>query len=370
MTQIRRSDANQNTEKQEQGERSYMSFRYIGSKARVVDTIIDRIGSPDGGMFIDAFSGTGAVAEAASRAGWKVHVNDHLSSSAIMSFARLVSKADVSFSGLGGYTSAVEVMNSLKPQRGFIWREYSPGSLQHCSVSRMYFTEGNAQKIDAIRSQIREWRSREDINQSEERILIADLMRAANRVANTAGTYGCFLSKWQRQSLDSLVLEPAPLRKCAPRASMSAVDVAAVHCSPEDTVYLDPPYTKRQYAAYYHILETIALGDEPEVDGVCGIRPWREKASDFCYKTRAAKAIETLIDALPARRIFLSYSTEGHVPITVLSEALSNLGVVKLHRLQNIGRYRPNRAASEAASDVGEVLFYIEKTAQRNDVAA
>lgn len=39
----------------------------------------------------------------------------------------------------------------------------------------MYFTEGNAQKIGAIRSQIREWRSREDINQSEERVLIADL---------------------------------------------------------------------------------------------------------------------------------------------------------------------------------------------------
>ena len=40
-----------------------------------------------------------------------------------------------------------------------------------------------------------------------------------------------------------------------------------------DTVYLDPPYTKRQYAAYYHILETISLGDEPIVEGICGIRP-------------------------------------------------------------------------------------------------
>ena len=100
-------------------------FARNASLRDVVDTIIDRIGSPDSGMFIDAFSGTGAVAEAASRAGWKVHVNDHLSSSAIMSFARLVSKADVLFSGLGGYASAVDVLNSLKPQRGFIWREYS-----------------------------------------------------------------------------------------------------------------------------------------------------------------------------------------------------------------------------------------------------
>lgn len=151
---------------------------------------------------------------------------------------------------------------------------------------------------------------------------------------------------------------------------MSSVDVRAVRCSPEDTVYLDPPYTKRQYAADYHILETIALGDEPKVVGVCGIRPWREKASDFCYKARAAKAIETLISSLPARRIFMSYSTEGHVPISAIGETLSTLGAVQLHRLQSIGRYRPNRAASEAASDVGEVLFSIEKTQQRYDVAA
>lgn len=347
-----------------------MSLRYIGSKARVVDAIIDRIGSPNGGVFVDAFSGTGAVAAAASTSGWKVHVNDHLRSSAIMSFARLVSKIEAPFCKLGGYVNAIDALNSLMPQRGFVWREYSPASSHHCSVSRMYFTEGNAQKIDAIRRQISEWRTHEDINENEERVLIADLMRAANRVANTAGTYGCFLSKWQRQSLDSLVVEPNLMRRSAPRATMSAVDVRAVRCSPEDTVYLDPPYTKRQYAAYYHILETIALGDEPQVEGVCGIRPWREKASDFCYKTRAAKAIESLVSSLPARRVFLSYSTEGHVPIAALSETLSALGAVKLHRLQNIGRYRPNRAASETASDVGEVLFYIEKTAQRNDVAA
>lgn len=347
-----------------------MSFRYIGSKARIVDSIIERIGPPDGGIFVDAFSGTGAVAESASKAGWKVHVNDHLCSSAIMSFARLVSLADVTFSEFGGYARAIDVLNSLDPQRGFIWREYSPASSQTCSVSRMYFTEENAQKIDAIRNQIREWSALERINMSEERVLIADLMRAANRVANTAGTYGCFLSKWQRQSLESLVLETAQLRGSAPRATMSAVDVAAVCCSPDDTVYLDPPYTKRQYAAYYHILETIALGDEPQVDGVCGIRPWREKASDFCYKTRAATAIKSLVESLPARRIFLSYSTEGHVPISVLTEALSCLGLVELHRLQNIGRYRPNRAASEAASDVGEVLFSIEKTTQMREVAA
>ena len=347
-----------------------MSLRYIGSKARVVDAIIDNVGAPDGGVFIDAFSGTGAVAHAASRAGWSVRVNDHLASSAIMSFARLVSRVDVPFVRLGGYTNAITELNSLEPMSGFIWREYSPASLNHCTVARMYFTEDNARKIDAVRRKIRCWREAESITEREERILIADLMRAANRVANTAGTYGCFLSKWQRQSLDDMVLEVAALPDSACEVSMSTENVRNVRCAPEDTVYLDPPYTKRQYAAYYHILETIALGDSPTVEGVCGIRPWREKASDFCYKTRAAKAIEDLVWHLPARRIFLSYSTEGHVPIESLSTALSGLGDLRVQRLQNIGRYRPNRAACEAGSDVGEMLFRVEKATEISRIAA
>jgi adenine-specific DNA-methyltransferase len=347
-----------------------MSIRYIGSKARIVEAIIERIGEPNDGVFVDAFSGTGAVAEAASRAGWRVHVNDHLASSAIMSYARLTCLADIPFESFSGYLGAVEALNEAKPVRGFIWREYSPASAGHCAVSRMYFTESNAEKIDGMRAQIRDWRERAMITSHEERVLIADLMRAANRVANTAGTYGCFLSKWQRQSLDTLFVEPANLPKVASKATMSTQDVYKVPCAPEDTVYLDPPYTKRQYAAYYHILETIALGDEPKVEGVCGIRPWREKASDFCYKVRAAKAIERLVSNLPARRIFLSYSTEGHVPIKTLSSALSEIGALDVHSLQTIGRYRPNRIASETAADVGELLFCIRKTKETKSVAA
>jgi adenine-specific DNA-methyltransferase len=234
----------------------------------------------------------------------------------------------------------------------------------------MYFTEDNAQKIDGIRHQIRQWHEQGVITLHEQQVLIADLMRAANRIANTAGTYGCFLSKWQRQSLNPLVIELAKLPKGAPSVTFGSQDVNKVRCKPVDTVYLDPPYTKRQYAAYYHILETIALGDEPKVEGVCGIRPWREKASDFCYKGRAAKAIEHLVSSLPAQRIFLSYSTEGHVPIETLSENLAGIGDVRLHSLQNIGRYRPNKAASKATSDVGELLFCIDKTKQAKCVAA
>ena len=49
-----------------------------------------------GGFFVDAFSGTGVVAEKAAQIGWPVHVNDMMTNAVIMSEARLLSSADVS----------------------------------------------------------------------------------------------------------------------------------------------------------------------------------------------------------------------------------------------------------------------------------
>ena len=347
-----------------------MCVRYIGSKARVVKAILDRVGKPDGGTFHDAFSGTGAVAQAASEAGWKVHVNDHLTSAAMMSVARVTSSVQARFAGIGGYSQAILELNAAAPISGFIWREYSPASASHCDVARMYFTEDNARRIDGMRAQIECWRRDDRIKDAETCVLVADLMGAANRVANTAGTYGCFLSRWQRQSLADIEVVARDMPRTAPTATMTSGDVVDIHCEPEDTVYFDPPYTKRQYAAYYHILETIALGDEPMVEGVGGIRPWRDKASDYCYKVRAADALERLVDGCRARRIFLSYSTGGHVPLDVLGSGLANVGTVERHDLDQVGRYRPNRAASRAGSAVREVLFEIEKAAEPRRLAA
>lgn len=347
-----------------------MSFRYIGSKARIVKDILEQVGEPNRGTFVDAFSGTGAVAQAASEMGWKVHVNDHLISAAMTSLARVTSSAQAAFVGTGGYAKAIAELNSAKKVLGFIWREYSPASVDHCGIARMYFTEHNAQRIDGMRAEIERWRQNGRINEAETCVLLADLMGAANRVANTAGTYGCFLSRWQRQSLGEIGIVARPMPRTAPTATMTSADVADLRCKPEDTVYFDPPYTKRQYAAYYHILETIALGDEPTVEGVGGIRPWREKASDYCYKARAAIALESLVAGCAARRVFLSYSTEGQVPLDVLVSALGNVGIVQRHELSQVGRYRPNRAASKAGSEVQEVLFEIETKAKPHRLVA
>lgn len=341
-----------------------MTLRYIGSKARVSEELAAFIGKPDGGRFVDAFCGMGSVAEVAAKVGWPIVLNDHLAYAVAMSAGRLVSAIEAPFLPLGGYDAAITLLNALPPRKGFIWQEYSPASA-HASVSRIerrYFSEANAAKIDAIRVCISDWRRDGLLNVAEERVLIADLLGAANRVANIAGTYGCFLATWTAQSNAAVLLRPRELRHSSTPLETSIADVKALEVRPSDTVYLDPPYTKRQYASYYHILETITLGDAPVVEGVAGLRPWRHLASDYCYKRRALAALSDLIRGLPAHRLLLSYSSEGHVNLDELRSALAGVGEVRTHSLKRIGRYRPNQTASDAASEVSEYLMVIQRS--------
>ena len=340
-----------------------MAVRYIGSKTRVVDKIINIIGpstDPES-YFVDAFAGTGAVAAAASEVGWSVRVNDNLYCATVLTAAQVTTSRQVPFSDLGGYEEAVRMLNTAKGLSGFIWQEYSPASTTQGGVERRYFTEDNAQRIDGMRQQISIWVQDRKISPAEERLLIADLLVAANRVANIAGTYGCFLREFAPNALSLVSVTARILSSRTGSLEVCFGDVFDVPSAENDVVYYDPPYTKRQYAAYYHILETIAVGDRPNVGGVTGLRPWQDRASVFCYKSKALCSLAKLITSTGATRIFLSYSDEGHVQLSELLPLLELVGEVRMHTLPHIGRYRPNQQASDNRSSVQEYLVEIKK---------
>ena len=335
-----------------------MGYRYIGSKARIAEEIMNYIGRPKGnGCFIDAFSGTGVVAEKAADIGWNIKINDMMKNAVIMSEARLLSANDVAFERLGGYNNCIAYLNNLEGIKGFIWREYSPASKKEIGVERKYFSEKNAKKIDAIVLTLQDLAENKMITSKEYTLLMSDLISAVNDVANIAGTYGCFLSKWCRQSENDLELKASLLRNKKVNYISSNCDVFDVDSSFPDVVYLDPPYTKRQYASYYHILETIVYGDMPMVEGVSGLRPWKEKASVFCYKTKALKALTELIISQKAHRVVLSYSNEGHVGLDDLLKELKPYGKVELVEVSTIGRYTPNKVAVNNNTEVKEFLI-------------
>lgn len=338
-----------------------MGYRYIGSKARIANEIIEYIDYNGEGYFIDAFSGTGIVAQKAANKGWKVKVNDMMKNAVVMSVAGLMSEYDIHFDFVGGYGACIDYLNSMEPEKGYFWRVYSPASLQFEDVERRYFTEKNASKIDAIVNQIHLWNKQGIITEYEFITLMADVIIATNNVANIAGTYGCFLSKWTKQSEKEFWLEKRSLRKNKVDLIYSNKDVFEIESEENDVVYFDPPYTKRQYASYYHILETIVCGDEAQVEGTSGLRPWKDKASVFCYKKKALNALLQLILKQKARRIVLSYSDDGHVNLYDLVNELRRTGEVEIIEFKTIGRYTPNKTALNNKAVVKEYLIDYRK---------
>jgi 16S rRNA G966 N2-methylase RsmD len=88
-------------------------------------------------------------------------------------------------------------------------------------------------------------------------------------------------------------------------------------------VYADPPYTRDHYSRYYHVLETIALGDEPELSRMRlgnetlisrGLYRDQRHQSPFCIKSRAPQAFASLFDGARDLDVpmVLSYSPHGN----------------------------------------------------------
>lgn len=337
--------------------------RYLGSKARLADWICSILGVPTTphSRFVDLFSGTGIVSKKAATCGWSILANDHLRCAAIITKAQLATQRSCRFTHLGGYEAVVRELNALTGVEGFIWREYSPSGKSRSGHVRYYFTPENGARIDAIRGRVVDWKKAGDIAAEEEAVLIADLLAAANRVANIAGTYGCFLKLWQPNALRPLTIACRRLMQDHVRAEVHCADAKSVQTLPSDVAYLDPPYTKRQHAAYYHILETIALGDEPEVDGVTGLRPWRDRTSDFCYRSRAKAALREAVGRLSCSRILVSYSSDGHLHEEDVIEVLGEIGKVMSHPARAVPRYCSHGKPGCPSLTVRELLFEVHR---------
>lgn len=340
------------------------SIRYIGSKARLTSWIMEIAGKPtEGCRFHDMFAGTGAVSEAAALNGWQVSANDILLSAAMQTKARLLSREEVSFEKIGGYEVALETLNGLTPMEGFFFKEYTDSGRNSTNQPRGYFSMPNGKKIDAMREMISTWRRTDQIGEDEHALLLSDLMSAANAVANTAGTYGCFLRKPGRGAMAVIHMTPRKLPAGKRGHIVTNSDVFDISTQTNSVAYLDPPYTKRQYAAYYHILETIAHEDHPTVSGITGLRPWKDKSSLFCYKAHALRAVERLLKEIKSSRVLLSYSSDGHISMEEMTSCLEAMGELKVHESAGFKRYTPNEKSrtSSAKKNLTEFVFELSR---------
>ena len=353
-----------------------MGYRYIGSKEKLATIIIAEIRHrcPNASSVIDLMAGTGLFSLALRKEGYRVLASDVMTYSYHHLVVNLLLNRPPQFQdlvGVGGlgssnYNSVLEYLNNLQPIDGFFTSEYSPGGKPMAGCNpRKYFTTLNASKIDAIRLTIRQWHEQKYISDVEHSLLLHDLIMSANDIANIAGTYGHFLSHFVQRSTDNITLTPHHFEENDNILGHEIRKGYAEEISnllTADVCYIDPPYIKRQYAANYHILETLAREDEPDAIGESGLRPWRDQYSNFCSKVRIRNAFNLIINNIHCTNIFISYSEDGLLPIDDLMFFLRQFGDVELKTIR-YKRFRSNDSKKE--SNLSEYLIYLKKYESR-----
>lgn len=349
-------------------------FRYIGNKTKLLPELMKTISSsvPANSTVVDLMAGTGSVSVALRKSGFRVIASDIMTYSKHHLVTQLLFDRPPSFSGLKehlfiknkgnwGYSEVLDFLNELPPKKSYFYREFSPeGIPENGSPSRKYFTSENAQKIDAIRETINDWIENKWITENEESLLKHTLIMAVNDVANISGTYGYFLSSFNKNSLESMFLKPITFVESGSTNNIVlqgfAEDVSSKITA--DLCYIDPPYMKRQYAANYHILETIARGDFPVAVGKSGLRDWWDQHSKFCTKTGIRSSFEKVISSMNCPKFLISYSEDGLLKIEDLLKLFSKYGQTSYQSIE-YSRFRSNN--SKLAKGLNEYIISLNK---------
>lgn len=317
-------------------------MNYLGSKIRLSEfiekTITQSISQPlSESSFCDLFAGTGAVGNHFHNKVKSIIYNDR------EYYSYVINKAFYSEIEEKSYRLMLDELNSLKETEGFIFQEYSEAGLSE----RLYFSEFNGKKIDAIRMRIEELYKNSVINENFYILLLATLLKAVDKVANTASVYCAFLKKLKKTALMPLKLIPIKTASHPTNYEIRREDSnALINNIKGDILYLDPPYNGREYGCYYHLLNTISLyNDKIQPKGKTGLTSYR--TSRFCLKKEAGEALFELLKAAKYQHIFLSYNNEGIIATLSIEEMMKNLGTYQCS-LINYPKFKSDKSNSKS----------------------
>lgn len=350
--------------------------KYIGSKASLVPYILkcieDNIPKDEIRSVIDVFTGTTRVAQAFKAQGWKVQTSD-------------LSWASSSYSGtwIGNAGSnkhletKIKELNTLSGHRGWLTKNYCDTSGASDGIVRVWQPK-NGRRADSIREQIELWHLSSRISQWEKDTLITSLILALDKVDNTVGVQQAYLKDWCTRSHNDLKLELPPEIPGVQGSHLSG-DCLKIAYESADLAYLDPPYSSHSYATYYHIWDSIARWDKPEVglntnrrvDRISGHDSYdASMSSDWNSKKAALSAFEKLIARLPVKWVLISYNNESLISVDKLQEIFKKYKrviVTEIDYKRNI-MCQIGNAAKDKPDDTEfrkkniEYLFLIQKT--------
>lgn len=353
-------------------------MRFIGNKEKLLDNIyhvIEKYTDVKSGVFCDFFSGTANVGRYFKDKGFKIISSDILYFSYILQkayienntepeFTKLLKKVPISQNTIpiSSFNTVREYLNSLNGQKGFIYKNYTEDGTKGGEHIRKYFLSENGMKIDAIRSKIEQWHEEDLISEGEYYLLLASLIESVPFYANISGVYAAFLKKYDPRALKKLEIKPIKIYKSKKNHEVYNEDSLNLLSKLEaDILYIDPPYNNRQYGANYHLLETIARYDNPEIRGLTGMRDYYDQKSDFCNKNTALSSLEKIATEAKYKYLLLSYNSEGIMSKDEIKKVLRRHGNVRLLEF-NYLRFKSNsNGDSKHKKLIKEHLYLLKK---------
>jgi adenine-specific DNA-methyltransferase len=302
--------------------------RYMGSKYRLLELILPRIeDSISGdGVVVDLMAGTHSIGYAL-KARHRIVANDIQAYSQVFGSALLLNDAYPSVADR--FESDLGALEVLPGSEGWFSREYSD----------TYFSGPQCREIEEIRSRIAMLPGDSILAN----IYLTALCYAMGLCQSSPGHYAQFMPSdhsrveaLRRKSIidhfrdkcSNLQIQTGSQGCDVFRHNafefLESPDLCAL-APPGSVVYLDPPYTSAQYSRYYHLMETVVLGDSPKTQFKAKYRSDRHQ-SPFCATTKVATAFRRVIETASARHwnLVISYSSHGLLKIEELRQLLQS----------------------------------------------
>lgn len=336
-------------------------MRYIGSKSNLLSEIRRTVDSqaPSSKVFCDLFAGTGVVGRE-FKPTHQIISNDILYFSYVLNAAYNGLPKSPDFNSLEkklgkdpiDYLNGITVSESEMLPSDFMANSYSPAG----EAGRLYLTVENALKIDRIRQTIAQWLEAGEVTEAESHYFLASLIEEVPSVSNTTGTYGAFLKHWDKRALKPISLSHLDIVDSSHTNRIFNSDAnELIHQISGDVLYLDTPYNGRQYSSNYHLLESLARYDQPELKGVTGTRVDKSGESAYCKKNSVFDSFDYLLGNSDFKTIVISYSSDGLLDEEQLIHLMTKYGNASTLNFRKI----PYRRYKRTANDERNVLEYL-----------
>ena len=271
--------------------------RYTGSKQKLMDwikTIMQKecIGCKS---LFDVFGGTGVVTSECLDLYDEFYINDFLYSNEIIYHGFLDNSLSYSKKKINKICERYRKLDPKRLNNNYVSDNYG----------NKYFSYNDSKMIGFIREDINSLKNKKEINEREYSILVASLLYSFDRISNTVGHYEAYIKGHViPDKFEFNLIDPIDHKKkihiYRQDSNLLSTRVTA------DIAFIDPPYNSRQYSRFYHVLETIAKWDKPDLLGVAR-KPKEENMSDYC-RSSAPIVFRDLVNKLNAKYIIVTYN--------------------------------------------------------------